>query len=181
MLLVWFANLCMIPRKDTFRQLKGSFSTLSMGIYTNVDCAGLVVDRRSTSGYCMFLGGNVVTWRSKKQIWLLDLVQKQNFKPQHTMKIILNDFKVKYEGPIKFFCDNKLAISIAHNPFQPNRTKHIDIDKHSIKQKLNSGLVATTHVPIGLQVIDIFSKGLPTTRFQELNGKLGMTDIHLPT
>ncbi|RDX82783.1 putative mitochondrial protein, partial [Mucuna pruriens] len=41
--------------------------TLSMEIYTDVDYAGSVVDRRSTSGYCMFLGGNLVTWRSKKQ------------------------------------------------------------------------------------------------------------------
>ncbi|RDX73164.1 putative mitochondrial protein, partial [Mucuna pruriens] len=41
--------------------------TLSMEIYTDADYAGSVVDRRSTSGYCMFLGGNLVTWRSKKQ------------------------------------------------------------------------------------------------------------------
>ncbi|RDY12456.1 putative mitochondrial protein, partial [Mucuna pruriens] len=40
--------------------------TLSMEIYTDADYAGLVVDRRSTSIYCMFLGGNLVTWRSKK-------------------------------------------------------------------------------------------------------------------
>jgi len=40
---------------------------LSMKVYTNVDYAGSIVDRRSTTGYCMFLGGNLVTWRSKKQ------------------------------------------------------------------------------------------------------------------
>ncbi|RDX90711.1 hypothetical protein CR513_27403, partial [Mucuna pruriens] len=88
------------------------------------------------------------------------------------MKIILDDFKVKYEGPIKLFCDNNSAISIAHNPVQYDKTKHIKIDKHSIKEKLNSGLVITTHVPTRLQVANIFTKGLSTTRFQELNGKL---------
>ncbi|RDX97511.1 putative mitochondrial protein, partial [Mucuna pruriens] len=41
--------------------------TLSMEIYTDADYAGSVMDRRSTSGYCMFLEGNLVTWRSKKQ------------------------------------------------------------------------------------------------------------------
>ncbi|RDY07284.1 Copia protein, partial [Mucuna pruriens] len=81
------------------------------------------------------------------------------------MKIILDDLKVKYEGPI--------------NP--NDRTKHIDIDKHFIKEKLDSGLIVTAHVPTGLQVADVFTKGLLATRFQELNGKLGMIDIHLST
>ncbi|RDY11214.1 Copia protein, partial [Mucuna pruriens] len=86
------------------------------------------------------------------------------------MKIILDDLKVKYGGPIKLFCDNNSAISIAHNPIQHDRTKHIEIDRHFIKEKLNSGLVVTTHIPIGLQVADVFTKGFPVARFQELNG-----------
>ncbi|RDY05890.1 Copia protein, partial [Mucuna pruriens] len=137
--------------------------TLSMEIYTNADYVGSVVDRRSTLGYCMFLGGNL----------------KQNFEPWH--KIILDDLKVKYEGPIKLFCDNNSTVSIAHNLVQHDKTKHIEIDRHFIKEKLDSGLIVTTHVPIGLQVADVFNKGLLATRFQELNGMLGMIDIHLPT
>ncbi|RDX97510.1 Copia protein, partial [Mucuna pruriens] len=90
------------------------------------------------------------------------------------MKIILDDLKVKYEGPIKLFCDNNSAISIAHNPVQHDRTKHIEIDRHFIKEKLDSGLIVTTHVPTGLQVADVFTKGLPATRFQELNGNLSL-------
>ncbi|RDY05122.1 Copia protein, partial [Mucuna pruriens] len=88
------------------------------------------------------------------------------------MKIILDDLKIKYEGPIKLFCDNNLAISITHNPVQHDKTKHIEIDRHFIKEKLNSGLVVTTHVPIRLQVANVFTKGLPTARFQELNGNI---------
>ncbi|RDY12458.1 Copia protein, partial [Mucuna pruriens] len=87
------------------------------------------------------------------------------------MKIILDDLKVKYEGPI----------NIANNPVQHDKTKHIEIDKYFIKEKLNNGLVVTTHVPIGFQVVDVFTKGLPVARFQELNDKLGMIDIYLPT
>ncbi|RDX65733.1 Copia protein, partial [Mucuna pruriens] len=85
------------------------------------------------------------------------------------MKIILGDLKVKYEGPIKLFCGNNSTISIAHNPFQHDRTKHIEIDRHFIKEKLDSGLIVTAHVPTGLQVEDVFTKGLPATRFQEFN------------
>ncbi|RDX84623.1 Copia protein, partial [Mucuna pruriens] len=97
------------------------------------------------------------------------------------MKIILDDLKVKYKGPIKLFYDNNSTISIVHNPVQHDRTKHIEIDRYFIKDKLDSGLIVTVHVPTGLQVTNVFTKGLPTTRFQELNDKLGMIDIHLLT
>ncbi|RDX92918.1 ATP-dependent DNA helicase SRS2-like protein, partial [Mucuna pruriens] len=92
MLSAWSANLCMIPRKDIFRQLKGSSN------------------KRVTFGYCMFVEGNLVTWRSK--MWLL--------------------------GP----------------------TKHIKIDRHFIKEKLDCGLIVTIHVLGELQVINVFTKGL---------------------
>ncbi|RDY07691.1 Copia protein, partial [Mucuna pruriens] len=81
------------------------------------------------------------------------------------MEIILDDLKVKYEGPIKLFYDNNLTISIAHNLVQHDRTKYIEIDKHFIKEKLDN----------------VFTKGLLAARFQELNGKLEIIDIHLPT
>ncbi|RDX67605.1 hypothetical protein CR513_53499, partial [Mucuna pruriens] len=162
--------------------------TLSMKIYTDANYAGSVVDRRSTLGYCMFLGGNLVTWRSKKQNVVARSSAEAEFQAMAQgicegfwMKIILDDLKVKYEGSIKLFCDNNSAISIAHNLVQHDRTKHIEIDRHFIKEKLDNGLIVTAHVPIGLQVVDVFTIGLPATRFQELNGKLGMIDIHLST
>ncbi|RDY11979.1 Copia protein, partial [Mucuna pruriens] len=96
------------------------------------------------------------------------------------MEIILDDLKVKYEGPIKLFCDNNSAMSIAHNPVQHDRTKHIEIDRHFIKEKLDNRLIVTTYVPTGLQVADVFIKGLPTTRFQELNDKgLQVADVFI--
>ncbi|RDY02251.1 Copia protein, partial [Mucuna pruriens] len=128
----------------------------------------------------MFLGGNLVTWRSKKQN-VVARSSAEDICERLWMKIILDDLKVNYEGPIKLFCDNNSAISIAHNPVQHDKTKHIEIDRHFIKEKLDSGLIVTTHVPTGLQVADVFTKGLFATRFQEFNGKLGMIDIHLPT
>ncbi|RDX97708.1 Copia protein, partial [Mucuna pruriens] len=78
-----------------------------------------------------------------------------------SMKIILDNLKVKYEGPMKLFCENNSTISIAHNPILHNRTKHIEIERHFIKEKLDSGLIVLVHVPTGLQVIDVFTKGLP--------------------
>ncbi|RDX73816.1 Copia protein, partial [Mucuna pruriens] len=152
------------------------------------DYARSVVDRRSTSRYYIFLGGNLITWRSKKQNVVARSSAEAEFKAIAQgiceglwMKIILDDLKVKYEGLIKLFCDKNSAISIAHNPIQHDRTKHIEIDRHFIKEKLDSELIITAHVPTRLQVADVFTKGLSATRFQELNDKLEMIDIHLPT
>lgn len=122
---------------------------LSMEVYTDADYAGSIVDMRSTTGYCMFLGGNLVTWRSKKQNVVVRSSAEAEFRVMAQgvcellwMKIILDDLKIKYEAPMRLFCDNKSAISIAHNPVQHDRTKHIEIDRHFIKEKLDSGLTS---------------------------------------
>ncbi|RDX65647.1 Copia protein, partial [Mucuna pruriens] len=82
--------------------------------------------------------------------------------------IILDNLKVKYEGHIKLFYDNNSAISIMHNPVQHDRTKHTKIDRHFIKEKLNSRLVVTTHVLTGFQVADVFTKGSLQLDFKNL-------------
>ncbi|RDY08252.1 Copia protein, partial [Mucuna pruriens] len=180
-----------IIEKSQYQRLVGKLIYLS---HTRPDIAYVanyarsVVDRRSISKYCMFMGGNLVAWKSKKQNVVARSSAEVEFRVMTQgiceglwIKIILDDIKVKYERPIKLFCDNNSTISIAYNSIQHDKTKHIEIDKHFIKEKLDSGLIVTTHVPTRLQMADVFTKGLPTIRFQEFSGKLGMIDIHLPT
>jgi len=93
-------------------------------------------------------------------------------------RIILNDLKVACEEPMILYCDNKSTITIAHNPVQHERTKHIEIDRHFIKEKLDSGLITTSYVSSGLKIAYVFTKGLPTEQFHDLTSKLGMIDIH---
>ncbi|PON56572.1 hypothetical protein PanWU01x14_179850 [Parasponia andersonii] len=113
---------------------------LTLEAYTDADYAGSMMDRRPMTGYCTFLGGNLVTWRSKKQNVVARSSAESEFKAMAQgvcellwLKIILDDLKVKYEGPMKLYCDNKSAINIAHNPVQHDRTKHNEIDRHFIK------------------------------------------------
>lgn len=94
-----------------------------MDVYTQVDYARPLIDIRSTFGYCMFLGGNIVTRRCKKQnmvAWSSVEVEframTQVFCELQWMKIILNDLRIRYQAPMKPFWDNKSAINIAHNP-----------------------------------------------------------------
>jgi len=60
------------------------------------------------------------------------------------------------------------------------QTKHVEIDRHFIKEKLDNGLIATEYIPSRLQLADMFTKGLRTKQFKDLTCKLGMIDIHSP-
>jgi len=151
---------------------------LFMKVHTDADYAGSIVDRRSTTSYYMFLGGNLVIWRSKKQNVVARSSAEAEFRVMDQrvcellwMKIILDDLKIKYEALMGLACDNKSAISIAHNPVQHDRTKHVKIDRHFIKEKLDDSLIATEYIPSRLQLSYMFTKGLPTKQFEDLTYK----------
>ena len=96
------------------------------------------------------------------------------------IKRILDELKVASQSPIKAYYDNKAAILIAHNPVLHDRTKHAEVDKHFIKEKIESGQICMTYVPKDEQVADILTKGLPRKQFEKLTSKLAMEDIFKP-
>ena len=63
---------------------------------------------------------------------------------------------------------------------QHDCTKHVEIDCHFIKQKLEAGEICIPFVTLENQLADLLTKGLPIKRFEEHIGKIGMIDIHLP-
>ena len=81
---------------------------------------------------------------------------------------------------MKLYCDNKSAIAIAHNPVLHDRTKHVEIDKHFIKEKIDSGQICMPYLPTTEQVADILTKGLPKKQFDKLCCKLALEDIFQP-
>ncbi|KAA0057568.1 Cysteine-rich RLK (receptor-like protein kinase) 8 [Cucumis melo var. makuwa] len=107
--------------------------------YTDSDWAGSVIDRKSTSSYCIFVWGNLVTWRSKKQSVVVRSSAETEYRAMSLgiceeiwLQKVLSDLHQECETPLKLFCDNKAAISIANNPVQHDRTKHVEIDRHFI-------------------------------------------------
>ena len=81
---------------------------------------------------------------------------------------------------MKVFCDNKVVIVIAHNLVPHDRTKHVEIDKHFIKEKLENGLIVMPYIPTVEQVANILTKRLPKKQFDDLVSKLAMNDIFKP-
>ena len=157
---------------------------LQVDVFTDADRAGSVIDRRSTSEYCTFVGGNLVTWRSKKQSVVARSSAEAEFRVvAHDIcevlwiKQLLEELKVASSLPMKVFCDNKAVIAIAHNLVLHDKTKHVEVDKHFIKEKLENGLIVMPYIPTVEQVVDILTKGLPKKQFDDLVSKLVMNDI----
>ena len=139
-----------VGRRLLFRR----HSTLNLEVYTKADYAGSIVDRRLTFGYCTFLGGNLITWCSKKQKVVSLSSAEAEFRALAQglcealwITAILRELRCPVVSPVQLFCDNKSAISIAHDPVQHDRTKHIEIDWHFLKEKLESGRFCTRYVP----------------------------------
>lgn len=79
------------------------------------------------------------------------------------------------------YCDNKAAINIANNPVQHDRTKHVEIDRHFIKEKLDSGVICLPYITSASQVADVLTKGLPEKLFSTFCSKMGLYDVFAPS
>ena len=94
---------------------------------------------------------------------------------------VLGELKLDIEAPMRLFGDNKSAISIANNPVQHDRTKHIEIDRHFIKEKLENGVICMPFIPSEQQTADVLTKGHFRPKFESFIDKLGMINIYAPT
>nr|CAN61034.1 hypothetical protein VITISV_041749 [Vitis vinifera] len=95
----------------------------SIEAFTYANWAESVVNRRSTSSYCTFVGGNLVTWRSKKQNVVAKSSAEAKFRSIALgicealwIRRLLEELKISSTLPMKLYCDNKAVILIAHNP-----------------------------------------------------------------
>ena len=116
---------------------------------------------------------------ARNRMWLQGAVPRQNIGLW--LKRILEEMRMPVNMPMKLYCDNKATISISQNSVQHDRTKHIEIDRHFIKEKIDSGAICMPFVPTTQQIADIFTKGLFRPIFELFVSKLGMIDIYDPT
>ena len=158
---------------------------MQIKVYIDANQVGDNNDRISTSGYCTFVERNLVTWRSKKQNVVAQSSTKFEFQVvAHGiyelvwLKMILEELRIPYEKPKKLYCDNKAAINIAHNLVQHDRTKHVEVDRHFIKKKLERDLIFMSYVHTRKQLAYILTKGLQKHLFEVLEKNMGMLNLH---
>ena len=85
------------------------------------------------------------------------------------------------ELSLKLYCDNKAAISMTLNPVQHERSKHVEIDRHFIREKVEEGTICLIFLPTNLQAADVLTKALLKPAFDNCVSKLDMIDIYDPT
>eukprot|EP00253_Pinus_taeda_P035533 PITA_35533 len=143
-------------------------TNLTLHAYTNVDWAGSIDDRKSTSGGAFYMGSRLVSRFSKKQISIaLSTIEAEYVADASCstqllwMMQTLQDIHITCTPPISLLCDNTCSISISKNPAMHSKTKHIPIKYHFLRQQVLEQKVKLEYVPSKEQVANIFTKPLP--------------------
>ncbi|KAG7536926.1 Ribonuclease H-like superfamily [Arabidopsis suecica] len=162
----------------------GKNSNTELVGYCDADYAGDRMDRRSTTGYCTFLGGNLVTWKTKKQKVVSCSSAESEYRAMKQLtneltwlKALLKDLRVEQDTPITMHCDNKAAIHIASNSVFHERTKHIEVDCHKVREKIVQGVTLPCYTRSEDQLADIFTKAASLKVCNFINSKLGLDKI----
>ncbi|XP_039172120.1 uncharacterized mitochondrial protein AtMg00810-like [Eucalyptus grandis] len=119
---------------------------MEMLAYCDADYATCPMSRRSITGFCIKLGNSLLSWKTKKQatVSLSSAEAEYRAMAKTTCEIIwirglLGDLGIKLKGPTKLFCDNDVALKLAMNPIVHERTKHIEVDCHFTRDKIQEG------------------------------------------
>ncbi|GKC08327.1 ribonuclease H-like domain-containing protein [Tanacetum coccineum] len=152
-------------------QLYASVTTSLVG-YTDADWAGCP----STRSYCMFLGDNLLSWSAKRQ----HIISRSSAEAEYrgVTNVVAETAWIcnllrELHSPLLIatlvYCDNVSAVYMSANPVQHQRTKHIEIDIHFVRDMVKAGHVRVLHVPSRFQYADIFTKGLPSALFKDFS------------
>lgn len=161
-----------------------AYSDLSLKGFADADWAACPDSRRSTTGFTMFVGDSLISWRSKKQ----PTVSRSSAEAEYCalalascemmwLKILLKELQIKECSVPVLFSDSTAAIYIATDPVFHERTKHVELDCHTVCEKLDMGLLKTLHVKTEDQVADILTKPSFPYQFEYLKSKMCIQNI----
>ncbi len=149
--------------------------------YTDADYAGDTNTRQSTSGFIFILFGGPVAWSSRRQSCVSLSTTEAEYvaasdatKEGIWLRRLLLDLNPEWNKPIPLMCDNQSAIRLIRNPEFHQRTKHIDVRYHFIREHQEAKEIDVLYIPTEIQLADPFTKPLPNPRFSILRDALGI-------
>ena len=161
-------------------QLRRS-SAPTLTAYSDADWAGCPDTRRSTSGFCVFLGDSLVSWSSKRQAIVSCSSAEAEYRGIANataecswLRHLLGELHVPVDKATIIYCDNISVVYLSENSVHHGRTKHVELDVHFVREKVAVGDVRVLHVPTRQQLANIRTKGLPTSMFDEFCSSLSV-------
>ena len=156
---------------------------LNVTAFCDADWGSDPEDRKSTSGFCVFLGTNVVSWASKKQ----HVVSRSSTEAEYRslahvtaevswLSSLLKELQISQTRLPEIWCDNLSTVHMAANPVLHARTKHIELDLFFVRDKVANNQIQVKHVPATDQVADILTKPISSSKFAEFRHKLTVVD-----
>ena len=157
--------------------------------FSDADWASCLDTRKSTIGFCIFLGDSLISWKSKKQSTVLS---RSSVEAEYRALAataseltwivqLLKDLHVFTLSPSPIFSNSTEATHIASNPIFHERTKHIEMDYHFVRDQIVKGAINLMPIRTQHQVANIFTKALPISSFTTLLSKMGNINIVKPS
>ncbi|KAH9716509.1 retrovirus-related pol polyprotein from transposon RE1 [Citrus sinensis] len=167
-------NLCLRFKKSEH---------LDLIAYTDADWATDPDDRRSISGYCVYLGDNLVAWSSRNQGMVARSTAESEYRAMALcsteitwINSLLGELKIEVENVPIILSDSTSAAAIAANPVYHSRTKHFEIDLHFLRDKVTKGELEINYVGSNDQIAYVLTKPLPHYKFSCFRSKLKVID-----
>lgn len=152
--------------------------------FCDSDYAGDVCTRRSTSGYVFMFNNGPISWRSRRQrIVALSTTEAEYIAASEACKEaiwlrkLLCDIGYECNDPTLLNIDNQSAIRLVKNPEFHERTKHVEVRYHHIREKYENGEIFVDYIETENQLADILTKALSPEIFVNLRNRLNLIKI----